>query len=115
LFKSKGEQMNKIVKIALGATLLLSLGTATLSADVAKGQKLYTKKLKSACGITGAVAAGKHTQDEWQEIKDSGKIADEIKHICPKVGDKALKEKYLNHYFDFFKEYGSDSGNVPSC
>ncbi len=107
--------MNKIVKIALGATLLLSLGTATLSADTAKGQKLYTKKLKSACGITGATMSGKHTQDEWQEIQDGGKLADEIKSICPKVKDKALKGKYMNHYFDFFKEYGSDSGNVPSC
>ncbi len=106
--------MNKIVKIALGATLLLSLGTATLSADVAKGQKLYTKKLKSACGITGAAAAGKHTQDEWSEIGTAG-IAAEIKAICPNVKDKALKEKYLPHYLDFFREYASDSGNVPSC
>ncbi len=106
--------MNKIVKIALGATLLLSLGTATLSADTAKGQKLYTKKLKSACGITGAAAAGKHTQDEWTEIGTAG-MAAEIKTMCPKVKDKALKEKYMQHYLDFFKEYGSDSGNVPSC
>jgi len=107
--------MNKIVKIALGAALLLSLGATTATADVAKGQKLFTKKLKGACGVTGAAMAGKHTQDEWQEIQDGGKMAAEIKTICPKVKDKALKEKYMNHYFDFFKEYGSDSGNVPSC
>jgi hypothetical protein len=106
--------MNKIVKIALGATLLLSLGTATLSADTAKGQKLYVKKLKSVCGMTGAAVAGKHTQDEWDEIGTDG-LADELKKICPKVGKKALKGKYMQHYFDFFKEYGSDSGNVPSC
>ena len=106
--------MNKIAKIALGATLLLSLGTATLSADTAKGQKLFTKKLKGACGITGAAMAGKHTQDEWAEIGTAG-MAAEIKVICPKVKDKALKEKYLQHYFDFFNEYASDSGNVPSC
>jgi len=107
--------MNKIVKIALGATLLLSLGATTVTADVAKGQKLFTKKLKGSCGITGAAMAGKHTQDEWQELQDSGKLSDAIKTICPSVKDKALKEKYMNHYFDFFKEYGSDSGNVPSC
>ena len=105
--------MNKIVKIALGATLLLSLGTATLSADTAKGQKLYTKKLKKACGITGATMAGKHTQDEWSELQEGGKLEAEIKSICPKV-DK-VKGKYLPHLYDFFKEYGSDSGNVPSC
>ena len=107
--------MNKIVKIALGATLLLALGTTAATADVAKGQKLFTKKLKGACGVTGAVMAGKHTQGEWEEINAAGKLADEIKVICPKVKDKALKGKYLEHYFDFFNEYGSDSGNVPSC
>jgi len=107
--------MNQMIKIALGATLLLALGSTVASADAAKGQKLYTKKLKSACGITGAVVAGKHTQDEWTEINDAGKIADEIKTICPNVKDKSLKSKYLPHYFDFFREYGSDSGNVPSC
>ena len=107
--------MNNIIKIALGATLLLALGSTTATADVAKGQKLFTKKLKKACGVTGAVMAGKHTQGEWEEINEAGKMADEIKTICPKVTDKGLKGKYLPHYFDFFKEYGSDSGNVPSC
>ena len=107
--------MNNIIKIALGATLLLALGSTAATADVAKGQKLFTKKLKSACGISGAAMAGKHTQGEWEEVNAAGKMADEIRAICPKVKDKAVKEKYLEHYFDFFKEYGSDSGNVPSC
>ncbi len=107
--------MNNILKIAFGAALILSVGASTINADVAKGQKLFTKKLKSACGISGAALAGKHTQGEWTEIHEAGKIADEIKAICPKVKDSALKEKYIPHYFDFFKEYGSDSGNVPSC
>ncbi len=114
LNKNKGLKMNKIIKMALGATLLLALGTTALSADVGKGQKLYTKKLKSSCGISGAAAASKHTQDEWSEIGVAG-MAAEVKNICPEVGEKALKEKYLQHYFDFFKEYASDSGNVPSC
>jgi 7-keto-8-aminopelargonate synthetase-like enzyme len=61
--------MNKIVKIALGAAVILSLGATTASADAAKGQKLYSKKLKKACGVNGGVVAGKHTQDEWQILK----------------------------------------------
>lgn len=101
-------------KIILSAFIALSLFGSVASADVAKGQKLYTKKLKGSCGITGAAMAGKHTQDEWTEIGVGG-MSDEIKVICPKIKDKALKEKYLEHYFDFFKEYASDSGNVPSC
>ena len=107
--------MNQLLKLLLASVIALAVGTTAASADVGKGQKLFTKKLKSACGISGAVMAGKHTQGEWEEINADGKIADEIKVICPSVKDKALKGKYLEHYFDFFKEYGSDSGNVPSC
>ena len=106
--------MKKITKIAFSVMLALSLGSVSVSADAAKGQKLYTKKLKSVCEMTGAVMAGKHTQDEWDEIGVEG-LSKEVKIICPKVKDKALKGKYLEHYFDFFKEYSSDSGNVPSC
>ena len=107
--------MNKLLKTVLASAMILAVTATVASADVAKGQKLFTKKLKSACGVTGAVMAGKHTQGEWEEINAAGKMADEIKVICPKVKDKALKGKYIEHYFDFFKEYGSDSGNVPSC
>lgn len=105
--------MNKIVKIALAAMLMLGMGAVTLNADVAKGQKLYLKKLKSACDMTGAKMATQHTQAEWEASKDD--MATAIKKVCPSVKDKALKGKYLNHYYDFFFEYASDSGNVPSC
>jgi len=105
--------MKNIVKVALAATLLLSLGATTASADSAKGQKLYKKKLSHACNMNGAKMASQHTQEEWEEKKDS--LAEAIKHICPSVKDKALKGKYLPHYYDFFHNFASDSGNVPSC
>jgi hypothetical protein len=107
--------MNKITKIALGATLLLTLGATTASADIDKGQKYFTKKLKSACGISGAALAGRHTQDEWKEINGNNGISAALKYICPKVKESALKDKYLGHYYDFLFEYGSDSGNIPAC
>jgi hypothetical protein len=107
--------MNKIVKIALAAILMLGMGATTLSADAAKGQKLYLKKLKGACGMNGAKMASQHSQDEWETINSDGKLADELKKICPKAKDSALKDKYLKHYYDFFYEYANDSGNVPSC
>ena len=106
--------MKNITKVALAATLLLTLGTTTASASPDKGQKYFTKKLKTACGISGAALAGRHTQEEWQAIGAAG-IAAELKNICPKVKDSALKEKYLEHYYDFVFEYGSDSGNIPAC
>ena len=107
--------MKKIIKIALGAAIVLSMGATTASASPEKGQKLFVKKLKKACGMGGAAMAAKHTQGEWDEINESGKMADEIKSICPSATDGALKGKYLPHYYDFFHEYGNDSGNVPSC
>ena len=107
--------MNKIAKIALGATLMLSLGATVASADAAKGQKLYAKKLIKPCGMNGGKMAAKHTQDEWSDINDAGKLKAEIKTICPKVKDKALRTKYMKNYYDFFHDFASDSGNVPSC
>ena len=101
-------------KLLITLSLVMVLSTVSASADAAKGQKLYTKKLKSSCEMTGAAVAGKHTQDEWDEIGVEG-LSKEIKTICPNVKDKALKEKYAPHYFDFFREYANDSGNVPSC
>ncbi len=105
--------MRKLIGVAATALFLISFATTTASADPAKGHKLYLKKLKKPCGINGAKMAAKHTQDEWEELRDSGKLEDEIKKICPLVKD--VKDKYLDDLFDFFYEYGSDSGNVPSC
>ena len=108
--------MIKMIKIALAAFMLLTLGATTVSADVAKGQKLFIKKLKPGCGFTGAKMAQKHSQDEWEEInEEEGGVAAEIKKICPKTPNNAIKEKYIQHYYDFFYEYANDSGNVPSC
>ena len=84
-------------------------------ANPAKGQKIFARKLKEACGMNGGQVAKKHTQDEWKAIEKAGKIKDEIKKICPKTTDDALKDKYLENYFDFFYNYASDSGNIPSC
>ena len=107
--------MNKLLKTLLASVMLLAVSATVVSADAGKGQKLYMKKLKNACAISAAAMATKHTQGEWDEINAEGKMADEIRIICPSVKDRALKDKYLQHYFDFFKEYASDSGNVPSC
>ncbi len=105
--------MTKLLKLVFAAAVALSLTTTVASADVAKGQKLYSKKLKKPCGMTGAKMAGKHTQDEWESIMEEGKLADEIMKICPNV--KNVNDKFVPHYYDFFYEYASDSGNVPSC
>ena len=105
--------MNKLLKLVLAGAVSLMITTTVVNADVAKGQKLFTKKLKKACDMTGAKMAAKHSQDEWEAINEEGKLADEIMNICPNV--KKVKAKFVPHYFDFFYEYANDSGNVPSC
>ena len=107
--------LKKICKVFIAAFLILGVATTIVMADAAKGQRLYTKKLKSVCSFSGTKMAAKHTQDEWKEIKDAGKLKDEIKKLCQNTPDKALKDKFIKHYFDFFYKYASDSGNVPSC
>ena len=88
-----------------------ALTASAAHADVAKGQKLYQKIYKKSCGMSGAKMAGSHTQDEWEEMKEEGKLLDYLNGKC----DGKVQEKHLEHLYDFFYEYGSDSGNVPSC
>ena len=107
--------MKNITKTIVTATLLVAVSSVSVSADVNKGQKLYLKKLKSSCGFNGGIMAAKHSMKEWKHLYESKKLAQEIKHICPKVKEKSLKEKFMQHYFDFFNNYASDSGNIPSC
>jgi len=105
--------MTKFTKLAIAALLGLAVVSTTASADAAKGQKIYSKKLKKACGMNGAKFAAKHTQDEWEQIHKAGKMAEEIGKICPKATN--YKAKYDNDIYDFANEFASDSGNVPSC
>lgn len=109
----------KIVKTVLTGLAVVALLSASAQADVQKGQKLYLKKLKSKCGMNGAKMAAQHTQYEWEELKEEGKLVDALIDICP-AGEKVIEndkfqEKMLPHIYDFLYEYGSDSGNVPSC
>jgi hypothetical protein len=104
--------MTKMTKLAVAALLGLTLLSSTASADVKKGQKVYLKKLKAACGFSGAKFAHHHTQDEWEAINGSGKFAAEVKKLCPKA---KMKEKWVPDLYDFSYEYAKDSGNVPSC
>jgi Spy/CpxP family protein refolding chaperone len=105
--------MKKVLSMVATALLITSVASTSMMASPAKGQKLYLKKLKKACGINGAKMAGKHTQAEWEEFKEAGTLEDELKKQCPNLKD--VKDKYIPDLFDFLYEYGSDSGNVPSC
>ncbi|MEN8717218.1 MAG: cytochrome C [Sulfurovum sp.] len=105
----------KLLKIIAAASLVVSISSVSLSADVVKGQKLFVKKLKDKCGMAGDKFAAKHSMDEWEEIMENGEFMNEIKKICPSVQDSDVKESWIPHFYDFSYEYANDSGNVPSC
>lgn len=104
----------KILKLAFIGALALGLSTtsALAAGNADKGQKLFIKKLKDACGMTGAKMAGKKTQAQWEKIGSGAGLKMEIQKICPKA---EIDDKFLEHYYEFFYKYASDSGNVPSC
>ncbi len=104
--------MRNFLKLVLVGSMALTLATTVASADAAKGQKIFSKKLKADCGFKGSKFTASHSQDEWAEIGVDG-MADEIKKQCPNA--KPVKEKYLKDLFDFANDFASDSGNIPAC
>jgi len=111
--------MNNLIKTVLASIVIVAMSATVASADAKKGQKYYLKKLK-VCkkdGLkNGAVFATKHDRKTWASLKESGKIMNEWKTICPS-GDKKfgkMKEKDVTNLYDFVWKYASD-GDVPSC
>jgi len=109
--------MMKSTSFLLATFLAVGMMATTASADVKKGQKGYLKTCKN-CHGNGTKGAAMHTQDEWDDLFAAGGA----KIIKAHAGTKA--EPYFNgegfkeqsqDLRDFLFEYGSDSGNVPSC
>ena len=105
--------MKKIMIVLFVAMVSIGFASTMVYADAAKGQKIFIKKMKKPCGMTGGDMAVKHTQAEWKEINDAGKLNDEMLKFCPDA--EPLKDNYLPHVYDFLYNYASDSGNVPAC
>ena len=109
--------MKKLLQVMITVALLSGV---SLMADIKKGQKYYLKTLKSKLHKNGTKFAALHTVDEWEELfeEDAEGFIEEFSDKYPKA------KKYLNspkfqkrmpHIRDFAVEYGSDSGNVPTC
>jgi len=111
--------MNTVKKIAFATIIGLGLMATTANADADKGKRIYQKKLKSSCGYTGAVFAAKHTQDEWADAKEDGKLGEVMTEACPAGKDFFESDKFKNKFssdlFNFVNDFASDSGNIPSC
>jgi len=108
--------MNKLLSLVLVAVL----SAAVAQADAKTGQKVYLKTLKGKFGMNGTKFAAEHTVSEWEDL-----FADDAKGFIKEYSERfpsaagvlnnpSMKDK-LQDVGDFAKEYGSDSGNVPSC
>lgn len=109
-------RMKSIVKLVFTILLGVAEISTIASANSKKGYQVFLKTLKKPCSFTGVNSglkfAFKHTQDEWETIKQAGKFRDEVIKICPKyVGQLAAINE--NNLYDFSYEYASDSGNIP--
>ncbi len=107
----------KPIQTVLIALLASSAFVAPLSADIKKGQKAYLKQCKK-CHGNGTKGAAMKTQDEWEAAFANDGAGFKAWHKGTK-GEKYANskkfKKYAIHLKDFLYEYGSDSGNVPSC
>lgn len=110
--------MNKKRSFLFSALILLGLFSSSANADVRKGQKAYLKECKK-CHGNGTKGAAMKTQGEWEDAFANDAAVFKAWH---KNDEKAMKfinskkfEKLAPHLKDFLYEYGSDSGNVPSC
>ncbi len=102
--------MRGVCRVLAIVVLGVGLFTTIVSADIHSGKKIYIKKLKPQCGMSSAMFARMHTQDEWEAIKEAGKLGAEIKKICPA---STLDAKYEGDIYDFLYAYAKDSGNIP--
>ncbi len=103
-----------ITKLALVTFFGFAMMTTTASAgSINKGQKIYGKKLKGACGFSGGKFAASYKQKEWEDIKKAGKLEEKVKELCPNI--QTWDATWDEHLFEFAYEYGKDSGNEPAC
>ena len=108
------------MKTLLSIVLIAALSATVALADAKAGQKVYLKTLKAKFNMNGTKFASEHTVGEWEEL-----FAEDAKGFIREYGERfpaalpilsnpSMKDK-LQDIGDFAKEYGSDSGNVPSC
>jgi len=107
------------MKKIFALSLIVAMSTALL-ADVTKGQKFYLKSLKAKFEMTGTKFAAEHTVSEWAELFERDAVGFKKEYGDRFPNARAILEnpenkKNLENLGDFVKEFGADSGNVPSC
>jgi len=107
--------MKKLVTAMTLVALTMVTTPTVATASVAKGQKIFKKKMRKYCGFSGVRFARMHTQDEWEELWEDGEFKEETKKLCPKLPLKKIKKKWWPHVYEFTYEYGAGGSHVPKC
>lgn len=110
--------MKKYTSALMAVIVALGVMSTSASAVVRDGQKIYLKKCKK-CHGNGTKGAAMQTQSAWEDFFQDNAV----KIIRAHKGTNAekyfksdkFKTKEARHLKDFLWQYGSDSGNVPSC
>ncbi len=76
-----------------------------------KGHKIFQKYLQQPCQMSAKTFAAKHTQDEWEEIAESGALKEYIIQLCPDIKG-VYQEKWSDDLYQFFYKYAYDSDNL---
>jgi len=104
--------------LLLSVLIISGLFATTANADVRKGQKAYLKTCKR-CHGNGTKGAAMKTQHEWEQAFANDAAIFKSWHKGDPKAEKLVNssrfEKLAPHLKDFLYEYGSDSGNIPSC
>jgi len=107
--------MKKLLLTYIAICFAMVGTTSTLSANAQKGQKIFKKNMRKACGFSGVRFSRSHTQEEWKEIYEANKLQQEAKKICPRLKLEKIKDSWWPNIYDFSYEYASDSARIPKC
>ncbi|BAF72607.1 hypothetical protein [Sulfurovum sp. NBC37-1] len=104
----------KKTTLLLALTIFGTMVTPTVTmANEKKGHRLYKKKMQRKCKMAGSLFARKHTQDEWEKLKETKAFRAEAQKICPAMDFSKFSDKQWNDLYDFSYIYGI-GGKVPN-
>jgi len=79
-----------------------------LRGEKSKGEKIFQKYFQKPCQMSAEIFASKHTQDEWEEIKESGIFQEYVVKLCPNIKTTYRKE-WTEELYQFVYKYAYDS------
>ena len=76
--------------------------------DSKKGEEIFKKFLKKPCQTTAYKFATHHSQDEWEEIAESGRFRETLFSLCQNLRE-IYQDDWSPHLYQFSYEHANDS------